>query len=366
MNPRIYLLLAAFPFIYACKSGRANDNSLAGKPKSYPVIAVIEKDTALQNRYVADIQARKNVEIHARVSSVLEQVHVDEGQTVHKGQLLFTINDDELRIALSKADAQLNSAKAEARVAEVEQERVQMLVNKKIVSATELDLATAKLNAFKAKIQEAESEKAAVKKRLSYTTIYSPFDGVIDRLPLKSGSLVTDGSLLTTISDIRSMLVYFNISENEYIKLMRRGDDSVHANDVNLILADGSVYPHKGHVMAAESEINDNTGSIAFRADFPNPQSLLKHGASGTLLISKPVERILMVPQKSVMEIQDKNFVYVVDKNNVVKMKSFTTSHRVDGYYVVQSGLTPSDRIIYEGIQSIRDGDKIDPVLISK
>jgi len=365
MNPRYYLLLAAFPFIYACKPGRAG-NTPADKAKSYPVISVIEKDTALQTRYVADIQARKNVEIHARVAGILEHVHVDEGQTVRKGQLLFSINDDELRIALSKAEAQLNSAKAEARVAEVEEERVQMLVHKKIVSATELDLATAKLKAFRAKIEEAQSEKAAVLKRLSYTSIYSPFDGVIDRLPLKSGSLVTDGSLLTTISDIHSVLVYFNISENEYIRLMRRGDDSVHANEVSLILADGSVYPYKGQVMAAESEINDNTGSIAFRADFPNPQGLLKHGASGTLLISKPAEHILMVPQKSVLEIQDKNFVYVVDDNNRVKMKSFTTSQRVDGYYVVQSGLTASDRIIYEGIQSIRDGDKINPVLVAK
>lgn len=360
---RNYLLVIPVLLLHACTQGNAAKNKIE-KEKSYPVIAVIEKDTALQMQYVADIQARKNVEIHARVSGMLEQIHVDEGQTVHKGQLLFRINDDELQIALNKANAILNSAKADARVAEVEMERVLLLVEKKIVSATEADLAAAKLNAFKAKIEEARSEKAAVEKRISYTLVHSPFDGVIDRLPLKPGSLVSDGSLLTTISDIHTMLAYFNIAENEYFQLMQAGKDSGNNNEVSLILADGSVYAHKGKVESAESEINEH-GSIAFRADFPNPHRLLKHGASGTLIISKAVSRVLMVPQKSVLEIQDKNYVYVLGKDNVVKMKSFQPAQRINGYYIVQAGLVASDKIIYEGIQSVRDGEKVIPALIT-
>ena len=347
----------------ACTPGKASENA-NDKPKSYPVIKVVEKDTSLQLHYVADIQARKNVEIHARVSGILQAIHVDEGETVKKGQLLFTINDDELQIALSKARAAFNSIAADAKVAEVEMERVQMLVTKNIVSKTELELAEAKFNAAKAKTEEAKAEVSAVLRNLSYTKVHSPFDGVINRLPLKSGSLLSNGSLLTTISDLHTMLAYFNISENEYLHLMRTNeDDSLEHNEVNLILADGTKYPYTGKLEAAESEIKENTGSIAFRADFPNPNQLLKHGATATLVIKKPSKRVLMIPQKSVIEIQDKNFVYILDENNIARMKNFRPLRRLDDYYIIKDGLKANDRIIYEGTQSIRDGEKVNPIV---
>lgn len=357
-----YLKAIPILLLHACTPGNASEN-VNDKPKSYPVIKVLEKDTSLQLQYVADIQARKNVEIHARVSGILHTIHVEEGQTVKKGQLLFTINDDELQIALSKANAAFNSIAADAKVTEVEMERVNMLVTKNIVSKTELELAEAKLNAAKAKTEEARAEIAAVRRSLSYTKIHSPFDGVINRLPLKSGSLLSNGSLLTTISDLHTMLAYFNISENEYLHLMRSNeDDSLDQNEVGLILADGTTYPFKGKLEAAESEIKENTGSIAFRADFPNPGQLLKHGATATLVIKKPAKRVLMIPQKSVIEIQDKNFVYILDESNVARMKNFRPLHRLDNYYIINDGLKANDRIIYEGVQSIREGEKINPV----
>lgn len=350
--------------LYACTSGSASDNTnKQGAVKNYPVVPVIEKDTSLHLQYVADIQARKNVEIHARVTGILENIHVDEGEMVRKGQLLFSINDDELQIELSKKMAALNIARADAHVAEVEVQRVKALVDKKIVSSTELDLAEAKLNALKAKIEEARSEKAAVQKRITYTKVHSPFDGVIDRLPLKTGSLLSEGSLLTTISDIHTVLAYFNLSENEYLQLVRNnGDDSLSKNSVSLVLADGTIYPHKGVIDASESEINEGTGSIAFRADFPNPNKVLRHGASATVIISKPPAKLLMVPQKAVLEIQDKNYVYIVGNDNVARMKNFEPAQRVNGYYIIREGLSSGDRIIYEGIQSIRNGEKINPV----
>lgn len=362
---RNYIMALPLLFIYACTTGNASDTAnTASEVKTYPVIPVVEKDTSLHLQYVADIQARKNVEIHARVPGILEKIYVDEGETVRKGQLLFSINDDELQIELSKKSAALNIAKADARVAEVEVERVKSLVDKKIVSSTEFDLAEAKLNALKAKIEEARSEKAAVQKRISYTQIHSPFEGVIDRLPLKTGSLLSEGSLLTTISDIHTILAYFNLSENEYLQLIRNthGGDSMSNNKVSLVLSDGSDYPHKGVIDASESEINEGTGSIAFRADFPNPNKVLRHGASATVIISKPSSKLLMVPQKAVLEIQDKNYVYVVGNDNIVRMKNFEPAQRVNGYYVVRNGLSSDDRIIYEGIQSVRDGEKINPV----
>lgn len=363
---KIYLMALPLLCLYSCTTGNASDNSnMIGKIKDYPVVPVLEKDTSLHLQYVANIQARKNVEIHARVSGILEEIHVDEGETVRKGQLLFTIDDDELQIELSKKSAALNIAKADARVAEVEVERVKALVDKNIVSSTELDLAEAKLNALKAKTEEVRAEKAAVEKRLSYTRIRSPFEGVIDRLPLKTGSLLSDGSLLTTISDIHTILAYFNLSENEYLQLIRAsGEDSMAGNKVTLILSDGTEYPHKGLIDASESEINEGTGSIAFRADFPNPDKVLRHGASATVIISKPPVAMLMVPQKAVLEIQDKNYVYVVGDDNIVRMKSFEPAQRINGYYVVRNGLSSGDKIVYEGIQSLRDGEKIKPMFI--
>ena len=358
-----YYMLAMPVFcLYACTTGKTSPER-SDRYKAYPVISVIEKDTSLHLQYVADIQARKNVEIHSRVAGILENIHVDEGEQVRKGQLLFSINDDELQIALSKANAALNSDIADARVAQVEVDRVKMLVAKNIISATELDLSETKLNAAKAKIEEARSEKAAVQKRLSYTRIYSPFDGVIDRLPMKAGSLLFEGALLTTISDIHSVFAYFNISENEYLQLLRlHGGDSINSDDVRLVLSDGSAYPFTGKVEAAESEINDNTGTIAFRADFPNPHKILRHGASATLVIRKPASRMLMVPQRSVLEIQDKNYVYVVDQKNIVRMKSFNPTQRLKDHYIVGDGLSVNDKIIYEGIQFLHDGEQIVPI----
>jgi membrane fusion protein (multidrug efflux system) len=361
MNKNILIIAAAMIFHTACTSGNASNKGPVKEQKSYPVVPVLLKDTILQLQYVADIQARKNVELHARVEGVLEKIYVDEGQNVSKGQLLFKINDEELLIQRKKTIALLNSAKAEAKVAEVEKERVSLLVEKKIVSATELDLANAKLNALKARISVAEAEKAAVEKQISYTAVHSPFDGIIDRLPLKAGSLLSNGSLLTTISDIHSMHAYFNVPENEYFRLVQANELN-NNYEIKLILADGSTYKHSGKTETSESEIDDETGSIAFRVNFPNPERILKHGASGTLVISKPVSDAIMIPQKAVFEIQDKNYVYVLGVDNKVRMTPFEPAQRISDFYIVRSGLKGNERIVYEGIQSIRDGETIKPV----
>jgi len=356
-----FLFLIPVIFIYACSDSNASRQTEASL-KTYPIVPVIEKDTFFHLQYVADIQARKNVEILSRIPGILEHIHVDEGQMVRKGQLLFTINDDELQIALTKAEAVINNAKADARVAEVERQRVQHLVDKKIVSRTELDLAEAKLNALKAQLEEAVSEKAAVQKRISYTRVHAPFDGIVDRLPLKEGSYLSENSCLTTLSDTRSMLAYFNVSEADYLRLKLGDKQKLDEAAVQLILADGTPYPLKGIIEAKGSEIDENTGAIVFRADFPNPDRLLKHGASGTVLISRQSSTVLMVPQKSVLEIQDKNYVFILDQDNKVHMRHFQPSGRIKDYYIVKSGLSPRDRIVYEGIHSITNGEKIRPV----
>ncbi len=355
------IALSCILLLSACNTERNVNGAAEAPPKKYPVITLHEADTTLALHYVADIAACKNIELHARISGILDKIYVDEGQYVKKGQLLFKINDEEARISLDQAKAAYKSALADSRITEVELSRTRSLVEKKIVSPSEMELVQARLDAQKARAEEAGAAKAAAAARLSYTNVYAPFDGIIDRLPLKEGSLLTNGSLLTTISDIHDMYAYFKLSEQEYISFMQAGAQGPEYNEVALVLADGSHYPFKGKVVRAESEIDENTGSIAFRASFPNPEKLLKHGATGTLVISRPVKSALLVPQKSVFEIQDKSFVYVLDKNNKVSMRNFIAGQRLGEYYVVLSGLKVSDRIIYEGVQTLREGTSIHP-----
>ena len=327
-----------------------------------PVISLQHKDTAFHQDYVADIQSVKNVEIRARVNGFLDRIYADEGSPVRKGQLLFVISNRELMNDLNKANAGVQSARAAVRIAEVEMERVKVLVDKKVIAKSELDLAKARVEDAKAKVAQALAEVAEAQTQISYLSVRSPFNGVIDRIPMKAGSIIDDGSLLTTLSDNSQMYAYFDVSENEYLQHRKAAGGKFHAdNAASLILSDGTSYPHKGKIETHEAEFSDNTGSIAFRAKFPNPQQMLKHGASGKIQLVTTLQGKLLIPQKSVLEIQDKSFVFVVGPNNTVNMKSFTPQVRIADCFVVQDGINPGDQIVYEGIQNLRDGTVIKP-----
>ncbi|HEY1030707.1 MAG TPA: efflux RND transporter periplasmic adaptor subunit [Flavipsychrobacter sp.] len=343
-----------------------NPNS-SEERRRIPVTRIIEKDISLDRVYVADIQAIQNVELRSRLSGFLEKIHVDEGMLVKKGQLLFTISDEEYKAEVSKAKASLNSIIADAKTVELELERVKMLVNKKILSPTELDVAKAKFSAGNARIEEARAALDHAKAKLSYTRIYAPYDGIIDRIPLKAGSLLEEGTLITSVSDINSVFAYFNISENEYLEYLRTQHQTKDTADkiVHLILADGKEYQFPGKIEIVVSEFQENTGSIAFRARFPNPGHLLKHGATGKIKLTRDVEDALVLPQKAAFEIQDKNYVFVVDKANKISMRNFKPKARLNGFYVVESGLKEGETIVYEGIQNIKDGMVVSPALVS-
>ncbi|SDB99092.1 efflux RND transporter periplasmic adaptor subunit [Niabella drilacis] len=348
-------------FIAACKGNSQQHNPATTRGKEYPVLSVTPRDTLLSIPYVAHLQAGRNIEIHSRTEGLLDKIYIKEGQQVRKGQLLFKMNDSELRIELNKAAAAYKSAVADAKVAQVETERVQVLVDKKVITKTELDLVTAKYRALLAKADVALADKNAVQQRISYTNITAPFDGIVDRIPLKEGSLITTASLLTTISDISTVFAYFNISENEYFQTLLNGNNAQQITSISLVLPDGTSYPHNGVLESAESEIDERTGNIAYKARFGNPEKMLRHGASGKLLITRPLQNVILLPQKTVFEIQDKNYVFVVDQGNIARMKHIRVDQRLADYYVVSGGLSANDRIVYEGIQTIREGDRISP-----
>jgi membrane fusion protein (multidrug efflux system) len=330
-----------------------------------PVFTVNLKDTLLQQAYVADIQAIQNIEIRAKVSGFLDKILIDEGQFVRKGQPLFQLNDAEYKVELYKAQAALNSAIAETKGAELEVNRVQTLVAKNVISKTELELAKAKLLAAEAKVNEARFKEKEANIKLSYTLIRSPFEGIIDRIPLKLGSLIAEGTLLTTLSDNKQVFAYFHVSENEYLQYVRNGKvtaDDWKRDPIDLYLSDGSYYPNKGVFETMEGQIDDNTGAIALRARFNNPQRILKHGATGKIKLTTKVHNAVMIPQKSTIEIQDKVFAFVVEKDGTVRMQNFEPMAKVAGYYIVQNGIKAGQQLVFEGIQNLRDGVRIQPL----
>lgn len=363
MFQRIVLLCSITLFALSCKEPQKKEKKDAPE---LPIVQVASRPVTLDRYYVADIQAVRNVELRSKIPGFLEEIYVDEGQHVHKGQVLFRLNDMEYKSAVEKARAIVNTTKAQEQVAQVEYERVKLLTSKNIVSHTELDLALSRLNAAKAKTEEALSDLHSAEYKLSYTTICAPFDGVVDRIPLKTGSLLSEGTLVTTESDVSTVYAYFDVSENEYLAYNKKNaSGGSKFTTADLILSDGEHYKYKGKVETVVSEFDANTGSISFRATFPNPERLLRHKATGKVLLTASMDKALLIPQKSTFEIQDKSYVFVLDDSNIARMKSFQPVGRVDTYFIVGGGLKEGDRIIYEGIQDLKEGMTVKPRMMT-
>lgn len=301
-------------------------------------------DTSFTKEYVSQIKSVRNIEIRVQEKGFLQDIYVDEGQTVHAGQILF-------RIMPKMYEAELLRAQAEQKAAEVEFLNAKTLSDKNVVSKSELQLAQAKL-------EQAKAEVAIAKLHLSFTEIKAPFEGTIDRIPKKLGSLIDEGELLTSLSDNSKVFAYYNVSEPEYLEyetnIKGRGNAAV-----NLKLANNQILKYSGKVEVIESEFDNETGNVAFRASFPNPDKLLKNGETGKVVMKVPVKNALVIPQKATYEIQDKIYVFVVDKNNILKSREITIVGELPDLYIVRSGLTQSDRFLLEGVQNAKDDDKI-------
>lgn len=349
--------------IWGCSSSNSKE-VVQTDTSQYPTVILEPRPITLHREYVGNIEAVRNVQIYARVKGYLEHIYVDEGQEVKKGQLLFRINSEEYQTELATATANLKSIIAEAKAMELELNRVQDLVSKNVISQSELDVAKAKYEAMTAKIEAAKSAESSAAINLAYTNIRAPFDGIIDRIPYKMGSLINEGTLLTTVSDTKAVHVYFNVSEKEYLEYVKSNRQNEDNGEVELILADGSEFPYKGKIETLEGEFDESTGSIAFRARFLNNEKILKHGSSGTVRLTNVIDSSILVPQKAVFEIQDKSYVFVVEDSNTVKTRAFIPKTRTGNYYVVESGLEAGDRIVYEGTQSLKEGQVIQTKII--
>ncbi len=360
------LPILGWALLAASCTANSNEKVSTAQPKVVPVTNLIHMDTVIYKEYIADIQSQKNVELRSRLTGFLNKIYVDEGAHVRKGQVLFALNDDEYKADFAQAQAAVNSAEAEVKKVELEMERTKKLVDKNIVSATEYDLLRVQLRAAHAKVKEAEAVLNQNRTKLANTQIRAPFEGRIDRILLKEGSLLEEGSLITSISDLQHVNVYFDISEPEYLSIVTAPEaQGAHFNkEVQLILADGQIYPHRGQAEIVESEFEASTGSISLRAKFPNPNGILKHGATGRIGVPTKTGNLLMVHQKSVVEIQDKAYVYTL-KGDTVKMTPFQNGQRVGHYYIVEGGLPKDSKIVFEGVNALRDGMIVKPKMVN-
>lgn len=355
VKPIYTLILFTLIFLFSCTHpAPISENRL----NTITLFELSKSNIETHLEYIADIEAQNNVEIRSRVSGYLNKTHVDEGQFVRKGQVLFSIDDDLFLNEYNKAQAALSLAKAEAKTMEYEMKNTRLLVEKSVVNQIELEIMQAKLEAAEAKVTDALSQVNEANIRLSHTQIKAPFDGYVDRLPFKTGSMIDRGELLTTVSDVSFMNVYFNVSETEYLKIKKHKINKENT-EVGLVLADGSEFEELGKIETVDGEFESGTGTIAFRAKFKNPNKLLKHNATGKIKLSRMRDAVFVIPQQSCFEIQEKTFVFKMLPDSTVKSYSFIPTRRFNSYYLVEGQFEEGDKIVHDGIQKLKDGMRI-------
>lgn len=344
----------------ACTTSLAQEqeHKEEGHGGQHPIVvtSALLQDVVTTQEYVCQIHSRRHVEIRALEEGYLEEIPVQEGQAVKQGQLLF-------KIVAVLYKARLDADSAELDRAEIELRNTKTLFEKNVVSDQELALAKAGRAQAKAKVDLAAAE-------LGFTKVKAPFDGIIDRQYQQLGSLVEVGDILTTMSDNRMMWVYFNVPEADYLKYKALPGkvDTEHPQQlhlpgarIELRLANGQLFDQTaGDTVTVESSFDNETGNIPFRADFPNPDRLLRHGQTGTLLIHGTLKDAVVIPQRSTFEILDKQYVYVVGDDGIAHQRAITIAHEKDDIFVVASGLEANDKIVIEGVRQIHDGEHLD------
>lgn len=312
---------------------------------TYQVTRPLQQDTLIYQEYVCQIHSIQHIELRALERGYLQKIYVDEGQFVKKGQLMFQIMP-----LLYQAERQ--KAQAEVDFARIEYQNTKSLADSNIVSPNELALAKARLDKAKAELSMADVH-------LGFTEIRAPFDGIMDRLSVRQGSLVEEGELLTRLSDNSQMWVYFNVPEAEYLDYMAKVNAKHQPTLVKLQMANHKEFPHLGEVKTIEAEFNNETGNIAFRATFPNPQGILRHGETGNVLMPVPLRNALLIPQEATFEILDKKFVYVVDQSGKVESRHIEVGTEMPHLFAVVDGIEPTEMVLVEGLRKVKNGEVI-------
>ena len=338
-------------------------------PQELPVITVSSVPATTYQEYTASLQGRKDIEIRPQVDGYIDKIYVDEGARVRKGQSLFHINDRPYREQLNSARASLAAAKANLANAQINVSKLAPLVQNNVISDVQLKTAQAAYSAAEANVAQAEAVVQSAQINIGYTLVKAPSDGYIGKIPLKTGSLVgtTTAEPLTVLSETKEVHAYFSLSENDFMEFKNQYPGNTieekikQMAPVELLLADNSVYSEKGKIELAEGQFDRTTGTINFRATFPNASGVLRSGNTGKIRIAKNLTNTVVIPQEATYELQDKVFVFAVGDSNKVISKPLTITATSGNYYLIQSGVSAGEKIVYTGLDRLRDGAVIIP-----
>ncbi len=332
------------------------------------VLTVSESNTTLDAGFPTTLEGTNDVQIRPQITGFLTKVHVDDGQRVSKGQVLFTIDQVQMQAAVDQAQAAVAVAQANVNTATTNANNNKILLDKNIISASAYQTSADALNAAKAQLQQAQAALVSAKKNLSYSTVTAPVSGIVGTITDKEGTLVSPSTVLTVLSDNKVMQAYFSLNEKVLLEFTEGGKRSIadvvaSFPEVSLKLADGTIYPHKGKIVSISGVIDQATGSATTKAEFPNPDGMLRSGNTGQVLIPAIHNSTIQIPQNATFEIQDMKFVYVVGDSAKVHSTPITVAPENDGKnYIVTSGLKSGDMIVTEGVGiSVRDGMTITP-----
>lgn len=374
MKNTIFLVSGLF-FIninFSCKNGGPKSTFAyqQQEPNLYQFITVEERKAIVYEEYPARLQGKRNIEIRPKIDGFIEDVYIDEGAYVKQGQPLFRIRNPQYEQQVKVAEAAIKSAQTEVATAQMQVTKAQSLVDKDIVSKYELQSAMLALQAKQADLAQAQANLNIAKVNQGYTLITSPVTGYVGPLPHRNGSHVssTTQEPLTTVSDIRSIYAYFSVNERQMLKFLKhsRGESIPeklkNAPTVSLVLSDGSEYKDKGRIESISGQVDPETGSFMMRATFHNENGLIRSGYSATLMLPTYLEKAIIIPQKSTYEMQGKTFVYIIEKDNKVKSIGIEVVRLQDGVtYAVESGLKAGDKVVVEGVGSLKEGTEIIP-----
>lgn len=355
---KMLLVAAVAAMLVSCGGG-------GGRPtfgdNEYPVVTVGTSSADMQTTFPAVIKGVQDVEIRPKASGFLTQINVKEGQTVGAGQLLFVIDNETYQAQVRQAQAAVNTATAQLNTVKLTYENSQKLHENHVIGDFELQSAKNSFESAKAVLSQAQAALASAREALSFCYVKSPAAGVVGTLPFKRGALVSSSNVLTTVSNISSMEVYFSVAEKNAMIISQNGLESLPA--VKLQLTDGTIYNHEGKVTKMSGVIDAATGSVQLIALFPNPERLLKSGGSGNIIIPHVNSSAIIIPQSCVSEVQNKKFVYVLGSDNKVKYTEIEVDPQNDGNnYIVTSGLKAGDKYVTNGITKLSDGMEIVPI----
>ena len=365
---RAFLLVGIASSLMACggeKDGNKAKQAAAPPPPAVVVTEVVQKTVPIYSEFVAQTDARETVEIRARVQAFLEAQHFTEGTIVRKDQLLFTLDKREFQAKLAQAKAEVDVAMARLGKAETDERRLKPLAERRAVPQQDYDNAAANLLSAQASVSAAKAALVEAELNLSYTTIKSPITGLIGKRLVAPGNLVGKGeaTLLDTVSSIDPIRVNATISEAEYLRFFAQAkEQGKSAVPLELILADGSVFPRKGKVVIIDRAVDQKTGTLNFAAEFPNPEGQLRPGQFGRVrAVIEMAKDAIVVPKRAVQEIQGMQTVLVVGADNMVALRTIQPGETVGDLLIVRDGLKPGERVIVDGVQKARPGSKVNP-----